>query len=191
MKARSLLLPYFIASVALFVFGVAFHVLRFGSYGLPSELARRLAAPLLGMGGRFPFPFGLSVPGLGRSMPVIGAIWFLFALFWGLVFMRGILRFRGIWQPMAVLCLFEVGIRSTRFLWFPWSLQPGLCAVHSWGPVWGKIGYELSVLGLPHVRSVLIGLKILAIASVTGLIVRFPERRKRPHARSLAAAFRT
>lgn len=80
-KARSLLLPYFIASVALFVFGVVFHILRFGSYGLSSELTRRLAAPLLGMGGRFPFPFGISVPGLGRYMPVIGAIWFLFALF--------------------------------------------------------------------------------------------------------------
>lgn len=283
-KVRSLLRPYFMASVALFVFGVAFHVLRFGSCGLPSELARRLAAPVLGMGGRFPFPFGLSVPGLGRYMPPIGATWFLLALFWTLLLMRCVCRVRIVWQPYIVLGLFLLGCRSTNTLWIPWSLQAGFCALlfvyvgylakplvanhqldlrlkgmllvfgfgmwgyfirdfscfslmrcklgrgfpdivcslaacwcvlemsrfidarlphlasvlgffgrhslivlcahvvelHSWGPVWRKIGYDLSVIGLPNVCFILIGLKILAIAGATGLIVRFADNQERP-----------
>ena len=281
-KARALLWPYFLASAALLFFGVAFHVLRFGTYGLPSELARRLTAPALGMGGRFPFPFGISIPGLGRHMPRIGATWFLLALFWSLLFMRCVCRVRNVWQPFIVLGLFFLGCRSTNILWLPWSFQPGLCALlfvyvgylakplldvhqmtletrgmlfllglcmwwcfiqnfngfylvgcnfgrgfadiacslaacwcvtevsrfidvrfpriaavlrffgqhslivlcvhvvelHAWGLAWRKIGYELSVLGLPHVRFVLIAIKILAIAGVTGLIVRFVGRRK-------------
>lgn len=128
-NVRALLRPYFIASVALLVFGTAFHVLGSGTRGLYSELAGRLTAPFFGLGGRFPFPFGLAVPGLGQYMPAIGAIWFLLALFWSLVCMRGILRFRGVWQPLAVFCLFEIGIRSSRFFWLPWSIQPGLCAL--------------------------------------------------------------
>lgn len=57
-KGRTLLRPYLLSSVALLFFGIAFHILRFGTYGLPSELARRLAAPAISMGGRVPFPFG-------------------------------------------------------------------------------------------------------------------------------------
>lgn len=128
-KGGSLLQPYLISSAALLLFGVMFHILRFGTYGLPSELTRRLAAPLLGMGGRALFPFGLSVPGLGRYMPAIGATWFLLALFWTLLLMRCVIRVPKVWQPVIVLGLFLLGCRSTNALWLPWSLQPGLCAL--------------------------------------------------------------
>lgn len=281
-KGRSLLRPYLLSSVALLFFGVAFHILQFGTYGLPSDIARRLAAPALGMGVHVPFLFGISVPGLGRHMPAIGAIWFLVALFWSLLLMRCVCRVRNVWQPIIVLGLFLLGCCSTHVLWLPWSLQPSLCALlfvyvghlakpllnaktmnadlrgmlfllgagmwwcfirdfhgfylvecdfghgfadiacsfaacwcvmeasrfidaslpqiasilrffgrhslivlcvhvvelHSWGPAWETIGLELSTLGLPHVRFVVIGVKILAIACTTACIVRLETCRR-------------
>ena len=280
-KGISLLRPYLLSSVALLFFGVVFHILQFGAYGLPSELARRLAAPAFGMGVQVPFPFGISVPGLGRHMPAIGAIWFLVALFWSLLLMRCACRVRNVWQPIIVIGLFFLGCCSTNVIWLPWSLQPGLCALlfvhvgylakplldvqkmtletrgmlfllglslwwcfiqdfhgfylvecnfghgfadiacslaacwcvveasrfidarlpqiasilrffgrhslivlcvhvvelHSWGSVWGKIGHELSALGLSDVRFVMIGVKILAIACTTACFVRMETYR--------------
>ena len=127
-KVHSLLRPYVFASIALLIFGIAFHLLRFGIHGLPSEIANRLAAAVLGMGFRAPFPFGISVSEIGRFMPYVGATWFLLALFWSLALMRGVCQIREYWQPFVIIALFIMGKETPRLFWLPWSLQPALCA---------------------------------------------------------------
>lgn len=57
----------------------------------------------------------------------IGAIWFLLALFWAHLLLHLIYRlpYHIIW----VILYFIVGYWSGHYIWLPWSIQSGMCAV--------------------------------------------------------------
>ncbi len=57
----------------------------------------------------------------------IGAIWFLSALFWARLLLHFFakLPYTFIW----VIACFLVGYSSSRYVWLPWSIQAGMCAV--------------------------------------------------------------
>lgn len=57
----------------------------------------------------------------------IGAIWFLLALFWARLLLHFFakLPYTFIW----VIACFLVGYSSSRYVWLPWSIQAGMCAV--------------------------------------------------------------
>ena len=57
----------------------------------------------------------------------IGAIWFLLALFWARLLLHFFakLPYTFIW----VFACFLVGYGSSRYVWLPWSIQAGMCAV--------------------------------------------------------------
>lgn len=57
----------------------------------------------------------------------IGAIWFLLALFWARLLLHFFakLPYTFIW----VIACFLVGYGSSRYVWLPWSIQAGMCAV--------------------------------------------------------------
>ncbi|KFI67187.1 acyltransferase family protein [Bifidobacterium magnum] len=57
----------------------------------------------------------------------IGAIWFLLAMFWARMFMHLFARLP--WTPVWVAASFIAGYFLSRYVWLPWSLQSGMCAV--------------------------------------------------------------
>lgn len=57
----------------------------------------------------------------------IGAIWFLLALFWARFFLHCLAKLpcTSIW----IIFCFAVGYISSNYVWLPWSIQAGMCAV--------------------------------------------------------------
>lgn len=57
----------------------------------------------------------------------IGAIWFLLALFWAHLLLHVFAKLPQ--TPIWVAGCFALGYISARYVWLPWSLQSGMCAV--------------------------------------------------------------
>nr|WP_304306296.1 acyltransferase family protein [Bifidobacterium catenulatum] len=57
----------------------------------------------------------------------IGAIWFLLALFWAHLLLHVFAKLPQ--TPIWVAGCFALGYVSARYIWLPWSLQSGMCAV--------------------------------------------------------------
>lgn len=57
----------------------------------------------------------------------IGAIWYLWALFWGKSLLASINETK--WPDILAIVLFIVGIQTKDMIWLPLSIQPALCAV--------------------------------------------------------------
>ena len=67
---------------------------------------------------------------LPESFAAIGAIWFLLATFWGSLLMQIVLRRNQYAQVIWVIALFVFGyVTANRFMWLPFDIQPGCCAV--------------------------------------------------------------
>lgn len=116
--ARSLLLPYAVTcAITLLLYAV--RTLLFWPEGLLDVLSTMGAASLYGSGTTIvPLPDGVTM---------IGAIWFLPALFWAKLLLAAA---NGSPFPLvAVLCLFVAGYASTNVLWLPLDMQAGACAV--------------------------------------------------------------
>lgn len=117
-KARQLLLPYGITCVLLILFSVLLLVAK-GEYSrIPGRTAQLFFAALYGSGLDQTTPF---------CIPQIGAIWFLWALFWGLLLLNLLLRLRSPY-PLLIL-LFLAGLYTASRFWLPLSLQPAMTGV--------------------------------------------------------------
>lgn len=57
----------------------------------------------------------------------IGAIWFLLAMFWARLLMHAFARLP--YTPLWVASSFVAGYSMSRYVWLPWSIQSGMCAV--------------------------------------------------------------
>ena len=115
--ARSLLLPYAVTcAITLLLYAV--RTLLFWPEGLLDVLSTMGIASLYGSGTTIvPLPDGVTM---------IGAIWFLPALFWAKLLLAAA---NGSPFPLvAVLCLFVAGYASTNVLWLPLDMQAGACA---------------------------------------------------------------
>ena len=115
--ARSTLLPYAITcAVVLLLFAV--RTLLFWPEGLANSMGTMTLAVLYGTGTQeVPLPAGVIM---------IGAIWFLLALFWGKLFLAA--ANRASYTPVVVLVLFLWGYYSGWMFWLPLSIQAGACA---------------------------------------------------------------
>ena len=117
-KARQLLLPYGITCVLLILFSVLLLVAK-GEYSrIPGRTAQLFFAALYVSGLDQTTPF---------FIPQIGAIWFLWALFWGLLLLNLLLRLRSPY-PLLIL-LFLAGLYTASRFWLPLSLQPAMTGV--------------------------------------------------------------
>ena len=63
------------------------------------------------------------------SMPGIGAVWFLWALFFAELMMQGVLRLREGWRFPVILLIFAFGYLTRKTFWLPLSFQSGCCAL--------------------------------------------------------------
>lgn len=117
-SASSLLIPYAITS-ALLIFLLAMRAALLPSEQVLPTVATRIVAALYGSGGVF--------PGMPEGVIAIGAIWYLWALFWGKILPASINETK--WPGILAIVLFIVGVQTKDMIWLPLSIQPALCAV--------------------------------------------------------------
>ncbi len=117
-KFRQLLIPYFLTCLA--IAGVS--IVKDLLLGRTEELAHNLLlwcyAGFYGSGNPYSHPFYVKA---------IGAIWFLFAMFWSVVIYNGIMDRKGcsVW----VLVLSLAGYFSAKYIYLPWSIQSAMLAL--------------------------------------------------------------
>lgn len=141
-KARTLLIPYCITCLVIIALGT----LKGALHGNAAEAAAKwIFASLYGAGDSYQEPF---------QIPGIGAIWFLWATFWGSGFLRISLQFSSKVRLLFIGALFAFGYWSRNLFWFPFSIQAGACAalfmyigylVHQMQDTWTKIPKEAKV----------------------------------------------
>ncbi len=116
-KARTLLLPYFITCAVIIVLGT---VKGFLTGDALSAFKTWLYASFYGAGDSYSEPFYIKG---------IGAIWFLWATFWASCFLKISLKMKPPTRLLWVILLFLLGYYSRNICWFPFSIQAGACAV--------------------------------------------------------------
>lgn len=115
-KARTLLVPYFVTSLVMIAVAAGLG-LRDG--GVLHNVKEWTYAALYASGGRYDKPFYIKE---------IGAIWFLWASFWGCLFLRAALELEARQRIAMIAALFAFGYYSRALCWFPLSVQAGACA---------------------------------------------------------------
>lgn len=127
-NARTLLLPYVLTCAAIvFCACLSEFIFRWGP-GVRQVFWQWFTNSLYGAGAMDnPLPDGIGM---------IGAPWFLLALFWARLFLAMAKSMP--YTPVVVLGLFAAGYASATVFWLPLSVQAGLCAT-LWLYLGGKI----------------------------------------------------
>lgn len=119
-KARKLLIPYACTCFAIIVLAIIKNKILFDGSALKSTALEWLYASIYGAGDNYQDPFYIKG---------IGAIWFLWATFWGSIFLRFSLKMKMKTRMAFIFILFWIGQWTRRFFWFPFSIQAGCCAL--------------------------------------------------------------
>lgn len=120
-KARTLLIPYVTTCVVIILIAFCFTILK-NFIEIPGNysVAHWLKASLYAYGARIRSPY---------VMPAIGALWFLWALFWSTILLRVLLRLPPIARLLIVCILFILGQISIKYVQLPFSIQPAFTAL--------------------------------------------------------------
>lgn len=124
-EARHLLLPYFVTSLIVIVFGAARAYVSHGVDGAIEGAWSWTMAALYASGDRYAYVL----------FPVdsIGAIWFLWALFWARLGLHLVHKLR--YPTLWAVVLFLVGFITSYYFWLPLSFQAGISAI-----IWLQLG---------------------------------------------------
>ena len=118
-RFRTLLVPYYTSCIVITTASCIFQILK----GHPELIVERLkfwgAATLYAAGDPYTEPFVIIS---------IGAIWFLWASFWGNIFLHMVLKLKPVYRAFAVAILFALGYYTRAICWFPLSIQAGCCS---------------------------------------------------------------
>lgn len=112
----ALIVPYMVTCVVMIVIGTLEGLIQGDA---AAALWRWSYAAVYGAGDTWHEPF---------YIPGIGAIWFLWAAFWGSVGLRISLQFERHIRIGFIAALFAGGFFSRNIFWFPFSIQAGACA---------------------------------------------------------------
>ena len=144
-KARTLIVPYYITCSVIIIIATIVGMIT----GNAKEAALNwIYASLYGSGNSYTEPFYIKS---------IGALWFLWATFWGSIFLRLSLCFNSLLRILFVLGLFVAGYLTRNLVWLPLSIQAGACAVlfmymgflfHKAKDVLKKIPEEIKIFAL-------------------------------------------
>ena len=136
-RFKRLLVPYGFTALMMLLCGVLANMI-FPSGNSNGRVALEwIYAAFYGAGDPYTEPFYIKS---------IGGIWFLLATLWSTIFMQWIIDRKRSWQIACVTVLFLVGAITPRLLWFPFSIQSGMCAT-----AYMYIGY-LARDGLPWLQ---------------------------------------
>lgn len=119
-KARTLLAPYCWTCLVIILIAIIKNVILYGSDAAKQAALEWLYASVYCAGDSYSEPLVIKQ---------IGAIWFLWATFWGSIFLRCTLEMKKGTRLTTIMILFAMGRWSRRLLWFPFSIQAGCCAV--------------------------------------------------------------
>lgn len=118
-RIRSLIVPYVCTCIVIIGIATLGNYITGGIWESLWAFGRWTYASLYGAGNYYTEPFYIKA---------IGAIWFLWATFWGQLFLKLSFKLNDKYRPLFVLFLFLVGYFSRFLLWFPLSIQAGCCA---------------------------------------------------------------
>lgn len=113
-KFKTLIIPYIVTCCAIIGLSILFN--QFFPTGLSHKevLLQWIKASLYGAGDSYKEPFVIHS---------IGAIWFLWATFWGSILLRILLELKPIYRILLVFSIFFGSVLSTKLFWFPLSIQ--------------------------------------------------------------------
>ena len=133
-KTRTLLVPYFVSCAGIVIASVFFEslvtLLKDNKAVFILNIQKWVRAAFIGL--------GYHAELWQTSLPAIGPIWFLLALFWALLLLELYKRTK---YPMA--CAIGVSFLSLalhHFFWLPWSIQEGMVA-----SLFATVGYSISL----------------------------------------------
>ena len=119
-KLRTLIVPYYLTCLAIILLAWLKSLLLPGGESTGDTVLHWIYASLYGLGFTTYKPFPIYP---------IGAIWFLWATFWGSLLLRCLLGRTPLFRLAAVLLLGLFGCLSGKVIWLPLSFQPGCCAL--------------------------------------------------------------
>lgn len=123
-RFRTLIVPYYLACVAIIISAGIISCLRNCTRGDRSDtiavMQQWFYAALYGAGDSYQEPFVIKG---------IGAIWFLWATFWGIMILGIILKCKPKYRTILVFTVFAIGYFTRSICWFPLSIQAGCCSV--------------------------------------------------------------
>lgn len=118
-RLKALIVPYYLTCIAIVVIGTVEGFILHGTVGAFDAMKEWVYASLYGAGDSYSSPFYIKA---------IGAIWFLWASFWGSILLKYSLRMKDWQRILFISLLFAVGYFSRKLFWFPLSIQAGCCA---------------------------------------------------------------
>ena len=119
-KARTLLVPYAVTCAIIIILG-ALKSLCLESVEKAIESAKYwIYASLYGAGSDKKAPLFLF-----QSVRMIGAIWFLWATFWGTIILHSLLGINPKYRIAIVILVSAVSVWSADYIWLPLSVQAG------------------------------------------------------------------
>ena len=117
-KIRTLVVPYAVTCAVIIVCAGIYSFLV--GDNVVAVMLDWLYAAFYGAGDSYTEPFKIKA---------IGAIWFLWATFWGSLILQLSLKWKVHIRILWILALFTVGYMTAhRLFWFPLSIQAGCCA---------------------------------------------------------------
>lgn len=115
-KARTILVPYAVICGVIIVLGSLKSLCFSGIEDARKSVVMWFFASLYGAGGKLSRFFDIKG---------IGAIWFLWATFWGSVLLHRLLVMNARRRIAAILIIFSLCKWSVKYFWLPMSIQPG------------------------------------------------------------------
>lgn len=117
-RVRTLLVPYALMCVLMIV--LATFLAWYREKDVLVTIQEWVFASLYGAGDTYYEPFYIKK---------IEGLWFLWAMFWGSIFMRISMRMKPMVRMIFILGLFGIGYWTAHYIfWFPLSIQAGCCA---------------------------------------------------------------
>lgn len=111
-----LIIPYFMTCILMVLFSLVMNLLRNNQANLLPDVKNWIVASLYGQGINS-----------NEKFPMIGAIWFLWAMFWGKVIFSFINGNK--YCIPIVIALFAIGYLTSRIFYLPLSIQSGLTSI--------------------------------------------------------------
>ncbi len=127
-KAKRLLIPFYITCLIIMALELE---ASFFVGGIGQTFIYWIKAILYAAGSWHHKPFEI-IP--------IGSIWFLWALFWGSIFLRLSLNMKKHMRIIFIGTIFLIGYYTRNIFWLPLSIQPGACAT-----LFMYIGYLIKI----------------------------------------------
>ena len=129
-KAKKLLVPYYVTGCLTCCLIALADIVR----GLWDNIIPDFLSELIAMLYGVCFDVSDSIPG-------IGAIWFLWALFWAVILVKILSKCKN--AAVYIVFAFIISCISSQNIWLPLSMQPGVCAAF-----FVYFGYYLKKLNL-------------------------------------------